>query len=242
EPGRTAEFVGDLGELGHGLVESGHGQGLCARSQVMVPTADWETGVEDAADLRLAAFGAELLMVVLVGCPRVHGEFDDEGLALDLDSGEAAVMIGEFAGLAIVRQSPQAGTLGVLAVLASAFGGEDDRAVLAQGHGADGLVTAGDAAGPLTADVGEMREVGVPLGVEEGVLGDDATALIRQETLQAAGVEESGHSVVGRHSSILVLNRESGTDPVENCPTSQRGREAARRPGRLSEVRRRDPL
>src|SRR5699024_657555 len=39
EPGRTAEFVGDLGELGHGLVESGHGQGLCARSQVMVPTA-----------------------------------------------------------------------------------------------------------------------------------------------------------------------------------------------------------
>src|SRR5699024_11558429 len=52
-----------------------------------------ETGVEDAADLRLAAFGAELLVVVLVGGPRMHGEFDDEGVALDLDSGEAAVMI-----------------------------------------------------------------------------------------------------------------------------------------------------
>src|SRR5699024_7413767 len=161
--------------------------------------------------------------------------------------------------------------LGVLAVLASAFGGEDDGAVLGQGHGADGLVTAGDAAGLLTADVGEMREVGVPLGVEEGglggratalirqgtlqaagaeaagrvtcdggemrevggplgveegVLGDHATALIRQETLQAAGVEESGHSVVGRHSSILVLNRESETDPVGKLPgaPSERGR------------------
>src|SRR5699024_5959778 len=34
ESGRTAEFVVDLGELGHGLVERGHGQGLCARSQV----------------------------------------------------------------------------------------------------------------------------------------------------------------------------------------------------------------
>src|SRR5699024_7498953 len=107
ESGRTAEFVVDLGELGHGLVEPGHGQGLCARSQVMVPAADGETGVEDAADLRLAAFGAELLVVVLVGGPRMHGEFDDEGVALDLDSGEAAVMIGELAGLPVVRQSPQ---------------------------------------------------------------------------------------------------------------------------------------
>src|SRR5699024_3914726 len=124
----------------------------------------------------------------------------DEGLALDLDSGEAAVMIGEFAGLAVVRQSPQAGALGVLAVLASAFGGEDDRAVLAQGHGADGLVTAGDAAGPLTAGVGERREVGVLRGGAEGVLGDDATALIRQETLQAGGGDESGQSVDGRSS------------------------------------------
>src|SRR5699024_3729603 len=135
-----------------------------------------ETGVEDAADLRLAAFGAELLMVVLVGCPRMHGEFDDEGLALDLDSGEAAVMIGEFASLPVVRQSPQARALGILAVLASALGGEDDRAVLTQGHGADGLVTAGDAAGPLTADVGEMRVRGVRPGVGGGRPADDAAA------------------------------------------------------------------
>src|SRR5699024_976021 len=126
----------------------------------------------------------------------------------------------------VVRQSPQTRALGVLAVLASALGGEDDRAVLAQGHGADGLVTAGDAAGPLTADVGEVRQIGVPLGVEEGVRGDDATALIRQETLQAAGVEESGHSVVGRHSSILALSREPGTVPVGKLPgaASERGR------------------
>src|SRR5699024_12205611 len=106
------------------------------------------------------------------------------------------------------RQSPQTRALGVLAVLASAFGGEDDGAVLGQGHGADGLVTAGDAAGLLTADVGEVREVGVPLGVEEGVLADHATALVRQEPLQAAGGEEPGHSVVGRDSSILLLHRE----------------------------------
>src|SRR5699024_3337758 len=41
-----------------------------------------------------------------------------------------------------------------------------------------------------------------------------------------AGVEESGHSVVGRHSSILVLNRESETDPVGKLPgaPSERGR------------------
>ena len=104
-----AQFVADFGgKVGGRLIESGHGQSLPARPQIMVPTADGETGMEDSADLRVAAFGAEFLMIVLVGGPRVDGELDDDGLAFDLDAGETALVIGEFAGLSVVRQCPQA--------------------------------------------------------------------------------------------------------------------------------------
>ena len=64
--------------------------------------------MEDPADLRIAAFGAEFLMVVLVGGPGMDGKLDDDGLSLDLDAGETARVISEFAGLTIVRKCPQA--------------------------------------------------------------------------------------------------------------------------------------
>jgi CBS domain-containing protein len=212
-----------FGKVGGRLIEGGHGQGLPARPQIMIPTTDGETGVEDAADLRVAAFGAEFLMIVFVGGPCMDGELDDDGLALDLDAGETALVIGKLAGLTVVRQSPQARRFGILAVLALALGGEDDRAVLTQRGRSHGLTAASDASGRLPADIGEVAEGGIPLGIEKRVLGDDAAALIRQEALQAAGVEESGHCVVGRHLPILDPSADSGVKSRET-PDRRGGR------------------
>src|SRR5690606_8402314 len=167
---RRTQLVCDFGKIGTRLIEGGHGQGLPARPQIMIPAADGESGVEYSADLRIAAFGAEFLVVVLVSGPGMDGELDDDGLPFDLDTGETTLVIGEFAGLSVVRQRPQARGLGIFAVLALALGGEDDRAVLAQRGLPDGLVAAGDAPGRLPADIGEVAEGRIALGVEERVL------------------------------------------------------------------------